>query len=340
MYAINDLKKFHLLGKLGEGADSEVFAATDTNTGTPVVLKRPHSALIARAQHHAVERRMSQVIALRERLSNSLPHISSLIAYTAPTSHDAYFGDGLVEEYTVVVEERASGIPLVGSAIDGIKGHPVGAPQNLFAMHPVFPHPARGRFSIVRDLIEVAEAFWSAGSLILDMRPQNIYFEPRSAVITVIDIGGVTEARAAGGRKPPLDLHDFYLELFKWYVPVAGPPFDAESYLQPVGMDTVPMFKQNLDTMIRRLSETPAEPWKSETIDLLGRVKRRDYPSVRAFRSDFDRYMELMDRHYDRLLETGRTAKAWRTALSYLEDDYWRKYRFDPSGLRGYRQLR
>ena len=336
MHAIDDLHRFRLEGKLGEGADSEVFAATDADTGNPVVLKRPHPTLIMRAQHHAVERRMSNVIALREKLGHALPYISELIAYTAPTEHDEYFCDSLVGEYIVAVEERAQGIPLVGSAIDGIKGHPVGAPQNLFALHPVIPHPARGRFSIVRDLFEVAEAFWSAGSLLLDMRPQNIYFEPGTAVITVIDIGGVTEARPAGGRKPPLDLHDFYLEMFKWYVPVDDPPLNAAGYRQPVGMDTVPMFNHNLDTMIRRLSETPAAPWKSEAIDILGKIKRRGYPSIQVFRNDFAKLIALLDRHYDDLMETGHKRKAWHAALSFLEDEYWRKYRFNPSGLKGY----
>ena len=127
-----------------------------------------------------------------------------MLAYTGRANHDAYFSDALGEPYTVVVEERAVGIPLVGSAMDGIKRHPIGAPQNLFAVHPVVAHERGGRFGIVRDIIEIAEAFHGAGALILDMRPQNIYFAPDDAAITVIDIGGVTEPRAAGGRGAPL----------------------------------------------------------------------------------------------------------------------------------------
>ena len=172
------LDTFQLHERLGEGADSEAFAATDTRTGAPVVVKRPHPMLIARGQHDAVERRMAKVIALRERLGDALPHVAKMIAYTQRANHDAYFGDALGEPYTVVVEERALGVPLVGSAIDGIKRHPIGAPQNLFAVHPVIAHERRGRFSIVRDIMEVAGAFSDAGALILDMRPQNIYFAP------------------------------------------------------------------------------------------------------------------------------------------------------------------
>ena len=234
------LTRFQLQEKLGEGADSEAFAATDARTGAPVVVKRPHPMLISRAQHDAVERRIAKVIALRERLGDGLPHVAKMLAYTEPAVHDAYFGDALNTAYTVVVEERAPGIPLVGSAIDGIKRHPIGAPQNLFAVHPVIAHERRGRFSIARDILEVAQAFNDAGALILDLRPQNIYFDPASANITVIDIGGVTEERAPAGGKPPVDLHDFYLEIFKWYIPHSAPPTDADGYRKPIGMETVP----------------------------------------------------------------------------------------------------
>ena len=219
-----ELQRFQLHEKLGEGADSEVFGATDTETGLPVVIKRPHPMLIMRAQHGAVEQRMAKAIDLRERLGDKLPHVAKMLAYGRLAAHGDFFGDNMAEAYSVVVEERARGVPLVGSAIDGIKRHPIGAPQNLFAVHPVIVHRERGRFSIVREVLEVAEAIHGAGSLILDMRPQNIYFDPAKAAITVIDIGGVTEERSASGRQPPLDLHDFYLELFKWYMPLSHPP--------------------------------------------------------------------------------------------------------------------
>ena len=140
-----DLSQFKLDGKIGEGADSEVFAATDSATGDAVVVKRPHPMLIARGQHSAVERRMASAIALRERLGDTLPCVAKMIGYSPPACHDEYFGDALGEPYSVVVEERARGIPLVASAMDGIKRHPIGLPQNLFAIHPVMPHLERGQ---------------------------------------------------------------------------------------------------------------------------------------------------------------------------------------------------
>lgn len=334
---------FQLHEKLGEGADSEAFAATDTRTGAPVVVKRPHPMLIARAQHDAVERRIAKVIRLRERLGDALPHVAKMLAYTKRVNHDAYFGDALEHAYTVVVEERAGGVPLVGSAIDGIKRHPIGTPQNLFALHPVIAHERRGRFSIARDILEVAEAFNAAGALILDLRPQNIYFDPASANITVIDIGGVTEERAAAGGKPPVDLHDFYLELFKWYIPHSAPPTDADEYRQPIGMETVPMFNQNLDAMIRRRSDADDNPddnpHNAAALDILHKVKARAYPDIQEFRRDFDAYLSLLEAHYAALSRREPVRQAWTDALQLLTAAHWRKFRFHPQDLAPYRKV-
>ncbi len=331
-----ELKRFHLEGKLGEGADSEAFAATDADTGTPVVVKRPHPTLITRAQHNAVERRIARVISLRERLGDKLPHIAKMLAYTPRAAHDEYFGDALGEQYTVVVEERAHGIPLVGSAIDGIKRHPIGIPQNIFAVHPVVPHAKRGRFSVARDVLEVAETFHNGGALILDMRPQNIYFAPANAKITVIDIGGIAEERRADRRKPPLDPHDFYLELFKWYIPHSRPPTDAAEYRRPLGMESVPMFNQNLDAMIRRHTEDPCEPYDTSALDILRNIKARAYPTIQAFKQDFTPFLTLLEARYARLSECARLTQAWHDALNLLTDDYWRKFQFNPGDLTSY----
>ena len=331
-----ELKRFQLEGRLGEGADSEVFAAADTETGQPVVVKRPHPTLIARGQHLAVERRIARVIALRERLGDRLPHVAKMLAYTEPYSHESYFGDPLGELYTVTVEERAAGIPLVGSAMDGIKRHPIGAPQNLFAIHPVVPHDQRGRFSIARDILDVAVAFDNAGALILDMRPQNIYFDPASAAITVIDIGGITEATASIGSRVPLDLHNFYLELFKWYIPHSAPPTDPGEYRQPIGMETVPMFNQNLDSMIRQQLQVPEKPWNPAAIDILQRIKARDYPCISAFKDDFAPYLLLLSESYECMSTSDPHRQAWHEALSTLATDYWRVFLFDSIGLEAY----
>ena len=110
-----DLSRFRRGPVIGEGADMQVFAAVDTENDMPVVLKRPHPQLVARTQHEAVEARIERTLALRERLGPEVSGLCNLIGFAPSATHDAYFGDSLGEPYTVVVEEMANGVPLVGS---------------------------------------------------------------------------------------------------------------------------------------------------------------------------------------------------------------------------------
>lgn len=331
-----DMERFRLEGRLGEGADSEAFAATDTLTEQAVVVKRPHPALIARGHHAEVERRMARVIGLRQRHADALPHVARMIAYSTPANHDAYFGDALSAAYTVMVEERAVGIPLVGSAIDGIKRKSIGVPQNLFAVHPVFPHRRSGRFAIARGILEVAEAFHNAGALLLDMRPQNIYFEPSDARITVIDIGGIAQERPADNRNAPLDLHDFYLELVKWHLPHSEPPSTAAEYATPYETESAPIFKQNIDALIRQRMQQPPDESQAAALDILRRISARAYPNIDAFKRDIEVCLSILDSKYTRLSQCQSVAQAWISAKRMLTDVYWRKFRFDPKSLETY----
>ncbi len=328
-----ELHRFRLRARLSEGADSEVFAATDTHTGTPVVIKRPHPTLLARSQHDAVERRIARGIALRRNLGDTLPQLSRLIAYTSPANHCAYFADNLSAEYTVVVEQRACGVPLVGDAIDGIKHKPIGIPQNLFAVHPVGRHSHHSRFKIAHDVLKIAAAFHTAGAILLDCRPQNIYFAPKRASITLIDIGGITTERPASRRHPPVDLHDFYLELFKWYIPASQPPVYAEEYAQPYGMKSVPMFRQNLEAMIRRLTESSANPSQDAALHILRQVQARAYPDIAAFTADFEAFLSLLETQYAEFAQHPAMRQAWASALAQMHDPYWRKFQFETEDL-------
>ncbi len=323
------LARFRLEGALGEGADSEVFAATDAQTERPVVVKRPHPSLIARSQHHDVERRMSTTIKLRQQLGDSLSQVSRTIAYTRLEPQDGYFGDSLSYGYDVVVEERARGLPLVGSTIDGIKRRPIGLPQKLFALHPLAPHQDRDRFTIVRDILEAAEVFHKAGLLLLDVRPQNVFFDPQRAAITIIDAGNVTVERAATRRRAALDMHDFYLELFKWYVTPDEPPSDAAAYATPHGMESVPRFEQDLDDVIRGYSAATWEPLRARGLEVARKVRERGYGSITEFRRDFEALLDLTERRYQSLSESPSLTGAWQDARGRLNDPYWRKFLFD-----------
>lgn len=329
-----DLERYQLHGVVGEGADLEVFAATDTQTGESVVVKRPHPTLLARGQQRSVERRTAEAITIKERLGDSLPHTSAMLAYSCQESHAAYFGDDIEEPYTVVVDARAVGVPLVGSALDGIKRQPIGLPQNLFALHPVKAHPDKPPFSIAGDVLEVAEAFHSQGVVLLDLRPQNVYFDPATAAITVIDVGNVTQPREATGRHAALDMHDFYLELLKWYVPSAPPPQDANSYSEPHGMDAVTQFTSDLDF----LSRTFAARFSGDdgvAMGMLEKIRSRSYVGISDFRADLDRMMGWLSEEYGEHADTP-LAESWNAAAELMATPHWSKFIFTAEDMSPY----
>ena len=61
------LDRFELAGPLGSGADYDVRAAVDRETGYQVVLKRPSPQAVSRQMHGAIEDRTSRTLEAYER---------------------------------------------------------------------------------------------------------------------------------------------------------------------------------------------------------------------------------------------------------------------------------
>lgn len=324
----SDLGRFQLKGLLGEGAEFQAFAAFDSETGQPVVVKRPHPALIQRGQHRRVEARVARLLDLRDSMAASLPHVVPLVAYSLSDVHDEFFGDSMGSTYTVMVEERARGLPLVGSTFDGITGKAIGLPQNLFALHPIVTHGDRGPFPILNDVLELARAFCELGLVLLDLRPQNIVYDPLRAATLVIDVGSVDAARPATNRLPAVDLHDFYLELFRWYVAACGPPAHPEGYLKPSEVDSASTFHKELDAMIPRFSNA-CEPIATASTAILEKIRERGYSDLNEFESEFRSLLRLIEDDYQLQSCDSSLVDAWRKAAAGLRDPYWRKFLFD-----------
>ncbi len=324
-----DLARFTVEGLLGEGADVQVFAATDTMSSDPVVLKRPHPTLIQRGQHREVERQMRRVQSLHDELGDSLHHAVEVIGLATADGQASPFGDSLGQGYTVTVERRAKGLPLAGSPSDAIKGMPIGLPQNLFARHPVVAHSSRGAFCIAKDLMDAVEVFHGAGHLLLDLRPQNVFFEPCRAEVTITDLGGVVDAREATGRTPQLDFHDALVEVLKWYVPAGEPPARAGEYAGPYGMDSVPDFTRDIEAMLDAYSELAPGSLRDAATSVLQTTRRRGYVSFGAARYDFDRLVDLMTERYAELAGSQTALDAWTEAAAWLRDPAWGKFLFD-----------
>lgn len=325
-----ELKRFRLGGLLGEGADLQVFSAVDSENGRQVVVKRPHPSLIERRLHGDVDESLARSVTLRQRFPDLSDRLPELVHHFQTGSHDSIFGDRLKNPYSVIVETRARGVPLVGSIVDGVKGRPIGLPQNLFALYPLVVHRDRGRFTIQRDILDIAERFHIAGFLPLDLRPQNVFFDPRDASISLVDLGQVTVERAPSRRQRTVDIHDFHLEFFKWYGIAGDAPTDPKAYGRPRGTDSVTMFPRDLDIMIKAFADQPPSPLAETAVIVLERVRERGYGDFGEFRRDLEKYLSLAEERLDGLTGCSGQMDAWRRAAEMLCEPIWQRYLFDP----------
>ena len=331
------LERFKLEGFLGSGADYEAHAATDRSTGKRVVLKRPNPDYITRDLHHGVERLSEELISIHDTIGQSLPHVTRLEGYTEIAQHDGYFGDSLNKSYRVLIQERARGIPLAGDLRDKFKGHPIGLGQNLFALHPLVPHVDKGHFAVHQQLMEVEEACHKAGHLLLDMRAENIYFEPKEGRITVIDIAtipthGPAAQRKTGTGSQTLDIHDFLLEVFTFYATSDSPPAHVKRYGAPIGMMAVPHFDRQVESLVRGFSEVKHGRLREAAVTTLQKIRNRSYGSLGDFRADFNEYLALLVERNKELPDLPSLVSVWGEAMKLLSDNYWAKFLFDPPG--------
>ena len=193
-----------------------------------------------------------------------------------------------------------------------------------------------GYFSVQQQIMEVEQAFHDKGHLLLDMRPQNIYFDPRRCEITVIDIGAVpTQGPAAqgrtGAREQPRDLHNFFAEMLQFYATPDGLPSEVAGYGEPAGMRNMPHFTQHLDTMIRGFSKAQDPSVKEAAVTILQRVRDRAYSSIEEFRTDFGEYLEAVRDERERHPDYRSLVEVWRRAIELLEGEYWKRFLFDPT---------
>ena len=328
------LDRYEIIGLLGTGADYEVRAAVDRESGQQVVLKRPVPQVISRQMHGPIEGRTDRTLQAYEELAGRAPQLSPLLGYTERASHAAYYGDAVSQEYRVMVFARAPGIPLVGDVRARIIGVPIGLGQNLFALFPLV-HPQkqpRGEddWPVQRQLMDLEEQFLKVGRILLDLGPQNVFYQPATGNITVIDSGdqvGVGEEPTSRSRRRR-DIHDFYLEMLKFYTTPQDPPEQASGYRDPYGLRPVITLEEELGEMSRRLSGK-GDPAAKAMLELIARVGNRDYEDYSDFRRDLMAYLEEVRIRLQTLPELPQARQAWLEALELLRADPWKKYDFD-----------
>ena len=318
-----ELIRFQLQELLGEGADLQVFAAMDIQSGEPVVVKRAHPSLVSRNMHRDVEARTLLQADLRTRMGN-VNGIVRLRMLTEPDSFAWYFGDDPGHPYSVQVEDRAKGIPLVGGISDRVRGHPVGLPLNLFVLHPARSYISYGHENPVFTVLGIIKRIYEMGYLAQDLGPQNVFYSPASGASRVIDLGTVREPSEDTRRRPAFDLNDILFDIFRLYSTPDMPPRDAVQFAQTGDSGLSGTLERKAESLSRKFSATSAGRAEA-SLNILSAIGERGYVSLNQFRTDFQHYLaatESMDRN-------PATEEAWHQAIQELRSPYWKKYLFD-----------
>ena len=323
------LGRYEITGRLGAGADYDVRSAIDLETGTEVALKRPVPQAVSRRQHGAIEARTERLLQGYDKAGDAAGLLAPLLGYTDTAVHDAYFGDELGEPYTVFVQVRALGIPLQGDMMSRITGVPIGAGQNLFAMFPLEQPAGIPRFPIHNQLLDLEQAYLEAGFILMDLRPQNVFFQPGTGRIQVIDSGALAGVGDPGPRgRPPLDVNDACLELLKFYTTAEEPPKDPSGYRDARGIRPIVNIQQELDEMRRGISQAGDEVTDCGGT-MLDKIGNREYTDYRQFGADLSVWLEAVAERNRAAPDFDSAHQAWREALEWLRGDYWTRFQFD-----------
>ena len=302
----------------------QVFAATDVESGLQCVVKRPHPSLISRNIHDDVERRMALQAELRSEggVRAGLP---KLLTFTSPDTFGWYFGDDPGNPYAVQVEERAAGIPLLGSVSDQVRGYPVGLPLNLFALHPSTRHIERGIEDPALTVLGIIERCLELGYLAGDLGPRNLFYSPGTGVATAVDLGALRKPEPRSARYPAFDLNNILFEFFLFYTIPDGHPTSTDGYTHVSEQRLAGTLERMVTSVIERYSDLTNVEQRASAQVVLTNLAERHYQSVGEFRSDFEVYLTEAAREP----RSEAVNHAWSSAVERLREPYWAKYLFD-----------
>jgi serine/threonine protein kinase len=324
-----DLQRYEITGRLGAGADYDVRAAIDRETGAEVALKRPVPQAVSRKQHGAIEARTERLLGAYDHAGDAGGLLAPLLGYCETAVYDEFFGEKLGEPYTVFVQGRAPGIPLLGDMMSRFTGVPIGAGQNLFAMFPLIQAKDAPPFPVHSQLLDLEQSYLESGFILMDLRPQNVFYQPGSGRIQVIDTGalaGVDDPAPRG--RPPLDVNDACLELLKFYTTPEEPPQNSSGYRDARGVRPIVNIQQEL-MEIRRGLLGAGDGVAATAEAILGKIEARSYEDYEQFRRDLSAFLEAVSVRNRSLPDYVAAQSAWREALDWLRADYWTRFRFD-----------
>lgn len=324
------LDRFELVGPLGSGADYDVRAAIDRETGQQVVLKRPSPQAVSRQMHGPIEDRTTRMLEAYERAGKHCDVVPRVLGVSEAAVHDSYFGDDVGQPYRVRVEERAAGIPLVGDPRSRILRVPIGLGQNLFALHPLVLPAGVEPWPVQTQLLAAQMVFQDAGYALLDLGPHNVFYSPSSGRISLVDASALVGhgIETTVGNRGPQDVHDFFLEMLKFYVAPGLPPSDPAGYYDPYNQRPVISLEQECDDLTRIFGAAEDNVREAASV-CIGRVRARSYDSVAEFTGDLQECMERINIRCDEMPDRAAAVDAWRSALGRLTETHWMRYQFD-----------
>ena len=324
------LDRFELVGSLGSGADYDVRAAVDRETGRQVVLKRPSPQAVRRQMHGPIEDRTTRTLDAYDKAGQHCDVVPRVLGVTEAILHDEYFGDDAGQPYRVRVEERALGIPLVGDPRSRILRVPIGLGQNLFALHPLALPAGVASWPVQNQLLAAQEIYEAAGYTLLDLGPHNVFYSPGSGRISLVDASALVGhgVETSQSNRGPQDRNDFFLEILKFYVAPGLPPADSSGHFDPYNQRPVISVEQECDDLNRAFAQAP-EDLRQATDRCLQRIRVRGYDSVAQFAPDLQECLAQITIRMDRMPERDDAAAAWNVALQRLTEPHWTRYLFD-----------
>jgi hypothetical protein len=129
--------------------------------------------------------------------------------------------------------------------------------------------------------------------------------------------------------RPP-DIHDFYLEMLKFYTTPQPPPVQASGYREPYGVRPVVNFERELDQMAQHFRAVSHSRVQEAALTIIAQVQHRAYPAFQNFRQDLMAYLDAVHSMHQTLPTFMEARQAWMEALHWLRAAYWQRYRFSP----------
>src|SRR5262249_57712232 len=139
-----------------------------------------------------------------------------------------------------------------------------------------------------QQCLDVEEAFFQAGYSLLDLGPHNVSSQPATGRITVIDCGALADAHGVASRRGvrPPDIHDFYLEMLKFYTTPQLPPVQVSGYREPYGIRPVVNFERELDQMAQHFRAVADSRVQQAALTIVDQIPRPAYTAFQHFPHD------------------------------------------------------